>query len=182
MPDFVTLTLVVNVAQVVLLPLIAGGLWWITAAGAYIGAEYKNRWWENVVMAVLFLLAVVGAFGSVRSVMQQATQPATASPAQAREQTIAALQDLGAKLVREQGEVVSVDLSATQVTDQSLQGIANLVSLQTLDLSQTGVSDFGLFHLKSLTNLQQLNLRNTRVTRTGADTLGQSLPECEIAF
>ena len=31
MPDFVTLTLVANSAQVVLLPLLAGGLWWITA-------------------------------------------------------------------------------------------------------------------------------------------------------
>ena len=32
MPDFVTLTLVGNSLQVVLIPFIAGGLWWITAS------------------------------------------------------------------------------------------------------------------------------------------------------
>ena len=68
MPDFVTLTLVANSGQVVLLPLLAGGLWWITASERYIGAKYRNRWWENVVMALLFALAIYGAVGSVRSI------------------------------------------------------------------------------------------------------------------
>ena len=57
MPDFVTLTLAANSAQVVLLPLLAGGLWWITASARLIGREHRNRWWENVLMAVLFVLA-----------------------------------------------------------------------------------------------------------------------------
>ena len=34
MPDFVALTLAANSAQVVLLPMLAGGLWWITASAA----------------------------------------------------------------------------------------------------------------------------------------------------
>lgn len=67
MPDFVTLTLVSNSAQVIMLPLLAGGLWWITASPKYIGAEYRNRWWENVVMALLFALAVSGAYSAIRS-------------------------------------------------------------------------------------------------------------------
>ncbi len=70
MPDFVTLTLVANSAQVVLMPLLAGGLWWITASSKYIGPQYRNRWWENCVMAVLFVFAVVGALQSVRAVGQ----------------------------------------------------------------------------------------------------------------
>ena len=70
MPDFVTLTLVANSAQVVLLPLLAGGLWWITASARYIGLEYRNRWWENIVMALLFALAVYGAMTSVLSIVQ----------------------------------------------------------------------------------------------------------------
>ena len=70
MPDFVTLTLIANSAQVVLLPLLAGGLWWITASPRHIGAEHCNRWWENAVMAVLFALAVSGAVASVRSIAQ----------------------------------------------------------------------------------------------------------------
>ena len=65
MPGFVRLTLVSNSAQVLLLPLIAGGLWWITASKHYIGAEYRNRWWENLVMALLFSLAVFGAWKTV---------------------------------------------------------------------------------------------------------------------
>jgi Mn2+/Fe2+ NRAMP family transporter len=70
MPDFVTLTLVANGAQVLLLPLLAGGLWWITASAHHIGAEYKNRWWENAVMGVLFVLAISGAAGAVRSLVR----------------------------------------------------------------------------------------------------------------
>jgi hypothetical protein len=70
MPDFVTLTLVANSAQVVLLPVLAGGLWWITASSRYIGPAFRNRWWENLVMSVLFALAIYGAFSSVRSIVQ----------------------------------------------------------------------------------------------------------------
>ncbi len=68
MPDFVTLTLIANSAQVVLLPLLAGGLWWITASARFIGTEYRNRWWENIVMALLFVLAIYGAINSVISI------------------------------------------------------------------------------------------------------------------
>lgn len=70
MPDFVTLTLVANSAQVVLLPLLAGGLWWITASPRFIGAAHKTRPWENIVMALLFSLAIYGAFNSGKSIMQ----------------------------------------------------------------------------------------------------------------
>jgi hypothetical protein len=68
MPDFVTLTLLGNSLQVVLIPFIAGGLWWITASERYIGARYRNRPWENAVMALVFALAIWGAYGSIRSV------------------------------------------------------------------------------------------------------------------
>ena len=68
MPDFVTLTLLANSLQVVLIPFLAGGLWWITASARYIGAAHRNRWWENTVMLVVFALALWGAYGSVRTV------------------------------------------------------------------------------------------------------------------
>ncbi|MBW3541498.1 MAG: Nramp family divalent metal transporter [Planctomycetes bacterium] len=68
MPDFVTLTLVSNSAQVVLVPFLAGGLWWITASARYIGPEHRNRWWENAVMALLFALAMYGAVKAVETV------------------------------------------------------------------------------------------------------------------
>jgi Mn2+/Fe2+ NRAMP family transporter len=70
MPDFVTLTLVANSAQVILLPLLAGGLWWITASSRHIGAAHRNRPWENIIMALLFALAIYGAYSSGKSIVQ----------------------------------------------------------------------------------------------------------------
>jgi Mn2+/Fe2+ NRAMP family transporter len=69
MPDFVTLTLVANSTKVVILPLLAGGLWWITASSRFIGRTYRNRWWENAVMACLFVLALYGAVAAVQSIV-----------------------------------------------------------------------------------------------------------------
>ncbi len=69
MPDFVTLTLVANSVQVVLLPLLAGGLWWITASSRFIGPDYRNSTAENVLMAVFFLLAIYTAVQSVHTIL-----------------------------------------------------------------------------------------------------------------
>jgi Mn2+/Fe2+ NRAMP family transporter len=71
MPDFVTLTLVANCAQVVLLPLLAIGVFRITASARFIGAEYCNRPHENVVMALLVGLALYGAVSSLRTLLGQ---------------------------------------------------------------------------------------------------------------
>ena len=71
MPGFVALTLTANAAQVVLLPMLAGGLWWITASERLIGREYRNRWWENVLMGTLFALAAYFAVEAVRNLVRQ---------------------------------------------------------------------------------------------------------------
>ena len=73
MPDFVTLTLAANSGQVVLLPLLAGGIWCITASARHIGAEYRNRWWENLIMALMFGLALYGAYHSATVMFRSAT-------------------------------------------------------------------------------------------------------------
>lgn len=65
MPGFVALTLIVNAASVVVLPLLCGSLWYITARTAYIGPVYRNGYWENGLMAGLFALSVWGAYQSV---------------------------------------------------------------------------------------------------------------------
>jgi Mn2+/Fe2+ NRAMP family transporter len=70
MPDFVTLTLIANSAQVVLLPLLAGGVWRLTSSARFIGEQHRNRWWENVLMGLLFVLVVYGAINSIRSIAQ----------------------------------------------------------------------------------------------------------------
>jgi Mn2+/Fe2+ NRAMP family transporter len=71
MPDFVTLTLVANSAQVVLLPLLAGGLFRITSSARFIGAAFRNRPHENAVMIVLLALAFYGAWGALHAIVGQ---------------------------------------------------------------------------------------------------------------
>lgn len=65
-PDFMTLTLLGNGIQVFLIPVLAGGLWVITSSRRFIGEEYRNSWWENLVMALLFVIAVWSAFGMLQ--------------------------------------------------------------------------------------------------------------------
>jgi Mn2+/Fe2+ NRAMP family transporter len=62
MPGFITLTVVVNAASVVVMPLLSAALWWITARSAHIGSRYRNRWWENLIMACLFVLTLYGTW------------------------------------------------------------------------------------------------------------------------
>ena len=67
--DFITLTLLANTLMAVLIPALAGGLWWITASSRFIGEKYKNGIGENLVMGFLFLLAIWGAYESAKSVV-----------------------------------------------------------------------------------------------------------------
>jgi hypothetical protein len=69
--EFVSLTILANSFSVVLIPALAGGLWCITAQARFIGAQYCNRWWDNAVMAFLFVLALYGGFEAVKSILAQ---------------------------------------------------------------------------------------------------------------
>jgi len=67
--------------------------------------------------------------------------------------------------------VVSVSVGQRAVTDDWLQNLKGLTSLQRLDLSHSQVTDAGLAHLKGLTELQMLILPPTRVTDAGLEQL-----------
>jgi hypothetical protein len=69
--EFVSLTILANSFSVVMIPALAGGLWCITARASFIGAEYCNRWWDNAVMAFLFILALYGGYEAVKSILSQ---------------------------------------------------------------------------------------------------------------
>ena len=64
MPGFVFLTVVANAGTVMVLPLLSGSLWYITARKSYIGEAYRNKVWENSLMAGLFVLSLWGAYQS----------------------------------------------------------------------------------------------------------------------
>jgi Mn2+/Fe2+ NRAMP family transporter len=70
--DFVTLTLLANTLMVLFIPALAGGLWWITASSRLIGPKYKNRWWENMLMAFLFVLALWGTVKAGQTAVKMA--------------------------------------------------------------------------------------------------------------
>ena len=78
MPGFVRLTLICNSAQVMLMPILAIGLFWITASSRYIGARYRNRWWENLVMVAMLAISVWGAYHAARSVAAEIGRTAPA--------------------------------------------------------------------------------------------------------
>jgi Mn2+/Fe2+ NRAMP family transporter len=69
MPEFITLTVIGNSLQVFLVPVLAGGLWRITASEKYIGREHRNQVWENLVMLLTFVLAVWGSYGLLKSLL-----------------------------------------------------------------------------------------------------------------
>jgi len=59
--SFVQVTVMINALQVLILPVLAGGLWCLTGSEVFIGKEHRNGLWENALLAVLFMLAVIGA-------------------------------------------------------------------------------------------------------------------------
>ena len=71
-PDFIFLTLVGSAATVVVLPVLCGALWILTARSAFIGTEWRNRWWENGFLSALFVLSIWGAWQSVVSIIDAA--------------------------------------------------------------------------------------------------------------
>jgi hypothetical protein len=71
-------------------------------------------------------------------------------------------------------------LENTRITDDGLKHLSDLTGLEILHLSGTHVSDDGLQHLSGLTSLRQLSLGGTHVSDDGVKMLQESLPECEI--
>ena len=65
MPGFIFLTIVSNAAAVVVLPVLCGALWVMTARADFIGPAYRNKPWENAVLAGLFILSIWGAWQSI---------------------------------------------------------------------------------------------------------------------
>lgn len=70
MPGFIALTIVANAAAVVVLPVLCGALWYLTARAKFIGEAWRNKWWENALLAGLFVLSIWGAYQSVKAIAQ----------------------------------------------------------------------------------------------------------------
>ena len=82
--------------------------------------------------------------------------------------TLEILERLGADIEKDdQGRVSTVMLHGARVTDETLDAIKGLETLQKLYLKSTRVTDLGLEHLSRLLHLSELNLGGTNVTDEG---------------
>lgn len=69
-------------------------------------------------------------------------------------------------------QLVSVDLSATKVTDQAVAQLASAKQLRLIRLAETGITDAALDTLVKLPALESINLYGTKVTDAGVSKLG----------
>ena len=73
----------------------------------------------------------------------------------------------GTALLDEKGEVESLYLGQTSITDNELRKLQTLPHLKRLFLNGTGVTDNGLEHLQKLDQLVHLDLDQTGVSDAG---------------
>lgn len=76
----------------------------------------------------------------------------------------------------------TLDLSGTEVTDDSLAVLSEFPALRKLDLRSTAIADRGAEKLRRITGLESLRLAGTRISDAGCVALGQinTLRELEI--
>ena len=72
-------------------------------------------------------------------------------------------------------------LNGTGVTDDGLQHLQKLDQLVSLDLDQTEVSDAGIVLLLELKNLRSLNLLDTNATSVAVGRFHEERPGCRVA-
>lgn len=68
MPGFVALTLIGSSLNLFLVPLLAGGIWAITALSQYVGEDQTNSIWENAVMALVLAVSLWAMGGLIQTI------------------------------------------------------------------------------------------------------------------
>ena len=81
------------------------------------------------------------------------------------------LDDASLECVAGRGDIVSLNLRDTQISDDGLRHLSSLRGLRRLHLERTGVGDAGLKHLAGLGKLEYLNLYETKITDAGLESL-----------
>ncbi len=91
-----------------------------------------------------------------------------------------AITDNSVKLLASAKDLRMIRLSETKISDASLDTLAGLKNLESINLYGTRVTDAGVEKLKSLTNLKRLYLWQTDVSEGAIGKLKQALPQLEI--
>jgi len=90
--------------------------------------------------------------------------------------------DIGASALAKASKLKMLRLSETSVSDASLEVIGSLPELESLNLYGTPVTDEGVKKLTGLKKLRKLYLWQTKVTEKGVEELKKALPECEVVM
>lgn len=90
--------------------------------------------------------------------------------------------DKGASLLERAVELRTLRLSETAVTDAGVESLAKLPKLESLNLYGTQVGNDGLKKLASLQNLKKLYLWQTRVEPSAVEEFKKAVPGCEVVM
>jgi hypothetical protein len=77
--------------------------------------------------------------------------------------------------------LVTVDLSATKITDQTVSQLSSATHLRLVRLAETGVTDASIDTLLKLPSLESINLYGTKVTDVGVGKLS-TLPNLKRLY
>jgi hypothetical protein len=78
---------------------------------------------------------------------------------------------LGNKCMTPFDDVLTINLSNSQITDTGMARLSGLTNLRELYLFDTDVTDAGLAYVQRLTNLEAIDLADTKVTDHGLEFL-----------
>ena len=93
---------------------------------------------------------------------------------------IMSISDIDLERLKDLEELLYLDLSGTEITDNGVKNLKRLHQLQFLGLDGTQITDVGLEHLKGLTKLEMLDIRKTKVTNGAVKDLQKALPKLKI--
>ena len=93
------------------------------------------------------------------------------------------LQGLLGRIPRKNVEAITLEyLDGTRVSDEGMEYLSGMSTLDTLSLNGTEIGDDGLAHLSKMTELSSLRLYGTRVTTEGVAAAQEALVGCNIRW
>ncbi len=94
-------------------------------------------------------------------------------------QAVAKVQDLGGQINFKRGGY-EVDLRNTAVADKDLACLKDITNLKNVNLVGTRVTDQAIEHLKPIATLEFVWINRTFITREGAAELQKALPKADV--
>src|SRR4051812_9907746 len=88
------------------------------------------------------------------------------------------ISDEGAAVVRNFHHLKTLNLRGTKITDNTLELLAGVPTIESLDIGWAQITDTGLEHLTALTNLRRLTFGGNKLTDTALGFLRQ-MPQLE---